>query len=115
MNPPSLLRVLRIAVMGAFFAVRAALALEHASDWPCFQGPRGDGSSPETGLLREWPKDGPPVVWRAKIGQGWGQPAIVGDSIFICWTESTNGGEVAACLDAKDGSERWRYAYETPP
>ena len=116
MNPPSLLHTLRTVLLGALFATHTALGVEHASDWPCFQGPLGNGSSPETGLLREWPKDGPPVVWRGKIGQGWGQPAIVGDAIFISWTENVNGaGEVAACLDAKDGSERWRHTHETPP
>ena len=67
--------VFRSVIVGAWIAGHAASALEHATDWPSFQGPRGDGSSPETGLLREWPQDGPPVAWRAKIGQGWGQPA----------------------------------------
>jgi outer membrane protein assembly factor BamB len=51
-----------------------------------------------------------------KNRQGWGQPAIVGDSIYICWTTDLHGtGEVVACFAAKDGAERWRYAYETPP
>ena len=112
MHPPTLLRS---AIIGALCAAQGALAIEHPSDWPCFQGPLGNGTSPETGLLREWPPDGPPVVWRAKIGQGWGQPAIVGDSIVICWTENASGGEAVACFDAKDGSERWHMAYETPP
>src|SRR5258706_6464437 len=102
MNPPSLLPTFRAAIMGVFFAAHAALAVEHGRDWPCFQGPLGNGSSPETGLLREWPKDGPPVVWKAKIGQGWSQPTIVGDSVFVCWTENVNGaGEATVCLDAK--------------
>src|SRR3954469_22912703 len=39
-------------------------ATTFAADWEQFQGPRGDGSSPETGLLREWPTNGPPVEWR---------------------------------------------------
>lgn len=107
---------LRTAAMIAFFVAQAVFAVEHGSDWPAFQGPRGDGSSPETGLLREWPKDGPLVVWRSKIGQGWSQPAIVGDAVYIAWTVDANGaGEVVACLNAADGVERWRFPYETPP
>src|SRR6187431_2851018 len=54
-----------------------------AEDWAQFQGPRGDGTSPETGLLREWPKDGPPVDWRAVIGQGWGAPSVAGNDVVI--------------------------------
>src|SRR5678815_3261203 len=101
MNPPSL-RAFANAAIGALIALHSALALEHAADWPCFQGPLCNGASPETGLLREWPKDGPPAMWRAKIGQGWGQPAIVGDSIYICWSADVHGtGEVVACFDSK--------------
>src|SRR5258705_239604 len=103
-------------VFALLLGTRALFALEHQSDWPCFQGPLGNGASPETGLLRVWPKDGPPLVWRARIGQGWGQPAIVGDAVYICWSADTQGnGEVAACLDAATGAERWRSSYDTPP
>jgi len=51
-----------------------------AADWAQFQGPRGDGTSPETGLLRVWPTNGPPIEWRAPIGQGWGAPSVAGVS-----------------------------------
>ena len=29
------------------------------ADWPCFLGPNRNGSSPEAGLLAEWPAEGP--------------------------------------------------------
>jgi outer membrane protein assembly factor BamB len=116
MSTHSSRRAVALVVLAARFAVHAVFGMEQAADWPAFQGPRGDGSSPETGLLRSWPQDGPPVVWRAKIGQGWGQPAVVGDSIYLSWSADLHGnGEVAACFAAKDGAERWRCAYETPP
>ena len=31
----------------------------HAADWPQWRGPRRNGVSSETGLLKEWPKAGP--------------------------------------------------------
>ena len=77
--------------LGAWLAVRAAFAIEHAADWPSFQGPRGDGTSPETGLLREWPKDGPPVAWRVPIGQGWGAPSVAGEDVVLAWSETKSG------------------------
>ena len=115
MKPPRLYCALGIAVLSALFPAHVACAVEHAAGWPSFQGLHGDGTSHETGLLRERPKDDPPVVWRAKIGQGWGQPAILSDSVFICWAENVSGGEAVACLDAKDGSERWRCASAPSP
>ena len=35
-----------------------------AADWPQWRGPNRDGISQETGLLQDWPKAGPPQVWR---------------------------------------------------
>ena len=35
-----------------------------AADWPQWRGPRRDGVSQETGLLKEWPRGGPKLLWR---------------------------------------------------
>ena len=34
-----------------------------AGDWPRFRGPNNNGISTETGLLKEWPEDGPKLLW----------------------------------------------------
>ena len=50
--------------------------LLHADDWPQWRGPARTGVSRETGLLKEWPKDGPPLRWkRTDIG-----PGLAGDA-----------------------------------
>jgi hypothetical protein len=33
-----------------------------ATDWPQWQGPDRNAVSKETGLLKEWPKDGPSLA-----------------------------------------------------
>ena len=33
-----------------------------AKDWPQWRGPNRNGVSLETGLLKEWPKDGPKLI-----------------------------------------------------
>ncbi len=86
------------------------------SDWPQFQGPNGDGSSPETNLLREWPEGGPKILWRQKIKPGWSSPSVVGDDVYVCSTEAARGNaETVACLSATDGSVRWKQTYEVGP
>jgi len=45
-----------------------------AADWAQFQGAgAATETSPETGLLRQWPPNGPPVEWarahRARLGR----------------------------------------------
>src|SRR5258708_35462603 len=57
------------------------------SDWPHFLGPNYDGSSPEKGLMREWPKEGPQVLWRTKIKRGWSCPSISGNDVFVSMTD----------------------------
>ncbi|MDB5313121.1 MAG: pvaA 1 [Gemmataceae bacterium] len=105
------MRTLAAAVVAVWLAQPLS-----AADWPRFQGPNGDGTSPETGLLREWPKDGPRAVWRAKIKQGWGCPVVAGDDVYLGWTEEVRGEQEAiVCLDAKTGAERWRHGYEVGP
>ena len=40
-----------------------AVATAPAADWPQWRGPARDGTSRERGLLRQWPKEGPPLAW----------------------------------------------------
>ncbi|MEE3221042.1 MAG: hypothetical protein VX257_12285, partial [Planctomycetota bacterium] len=37
-----------------------------ADDWPQWRGPQREGISRETGLVKEWSKDGPPVIWQVE-------------------------------------------------
>jgi outer membrane protein assembly factor BamB len=53
------------------------------ADWPQWRGIHRDDISPDKGLLKEWPKDGPPLAWKATgIGQGFSSVAVVGDKVF---------------------------------
>ncbi|HVV71688.1 MAG TPA: pyrrolo-quinoline quinone, partial [Verrucomicrobiae bacterium] len=56
----------------------------NAEDWPQWRGPDRTGISRETGLLKEWPKDGPRLLWQANaVGRGYSTPAVVGDRIYV--------------------------------
>ncbi len=53
-------------------------------DWPQWRGPRRDGISQESGLLKEWPKDGPKMLWvNSDIGEGYATPAVVGNRVYL--------------------------------
>ena len=61
------------------FALTAA-----ANDWPQWRGPQRNGISKETGLLKEWPKDGPKLLWHVQdVGAGYSTPAAVGDRLYV--------------------------------
>ena len=62
----------------------ALASLATAADWPQFRGPGRDGKSAETGLLKEWPKDGPRLLWSVDtLGYGYSAPSVVGSRIYI--------------------------------
>src|SRR5262249_52693206 len=80
-----------------------------ADDWPQWRGPARTGVSKEKGLLREWPKDGPKLLWEKKeIGGGYSTPAVVGDRIYLM--SDRKGEEFVVALAVKDGAEVWSTA-----
>src|SRR5437868_2763730 len=78
-----------------------------ADDWPQWRGPNRDGHSKEVGLLKEWPKDGPRLIWQVKdLGSGYSTPSVAGGRIYLM----TNKGledEFVKALATKDGSLLW--------
>src|SRR5437764_205770 len=70
-----------VATLCSAFVIASA---SHATDWAQWRGPERNGISKETGLLKEWPKEGPKLLWEAKeIGTGFSTPAVVGDRLYI--------------------------------
>ena len=102
-----LLPVLALAVRVWWPA--AAAADRAGEDWPQFLGPRANGISRESGLLERWPTNGPPLLWEAKIGTGYGAPSVRGDLLVL--HHRIGGEEVVECLKAATGRSVWRYDY----
>jgi outer membrane protein assembly factor BamB len=80
----------------------------NAADWPQYRGPNHDGSSPEK-IQQVWPKDGPPVVWKAPLGPSFGSFAVSGGKAFCFIQRGVDGKdkEVAVAFDAVTGKEVW--------
>lgn len=94
--------------------LQVALALCFASvslsgaDWPQWRGPHRNGISEETGLLKEWPKEGPKLRWQIKeSGSGYSTPSIVGQRLYVLGNEGLDK-EFVQALAVKDGSRVWQ-------
>jgi outer membrane protein assembly factor BamB len=86
--------------------VAALAACARADDWPQWRGPERSNISKETGLLKEWPEGGPPLVWKADgLGQGVASVAVVGQRIFT--VGSRENAEYAVAVDAATGKKLW--------
>jgi len=78
-----------------------------AADWPQWRGPQRDGTSVEKGLLREWPKAGPRLLWKIKeAGSGFSTPAVVGDRIYLLGNVGVEN-ESVRCFSVTDGKQLW--------
>ncbi len=79
----------------------------HANDWPQWRGPKRDGISAETGLLKDWPKEGPKLLWQTKeSGSGYSTPSVVGDRLYMLGNEGLDN-EFVEALSVSDGKRAW--------
>ncbi|MHC4323933.1 MAG: outer membrane protein assembly factor BamB family protein, partial [Planctomycetota bacterium] len=83
------------------------------ADWPQYLGPDRNATSPEKGLLRSWPKDGPEVLWTISLGAGYGGAAVSEGKVYVL-DRIGNDKDVLRCLDLNSGREKWSYEYDAP-
>ena len=86
-------------------------------DWPCWRGPRGDGSSLEQRVPTRWNgPSGENIAWKVEIpGEGYASPVVWGDHIFLtsCLTETEE--RILICLDRRTGKRLWQRAVVRAP
>ena len=80
-----------------------------AADWPQFLGPTRDNVSPETNLSLAWPKEGPKILWKTKVGEGWSGPLVASNRVVIFHRVGEN--EVLDCFQTTNGTRLWRADY----
>lgn len=80
-----------------------------ASDWPQWRGPLMNGISAEKGWLDHWPADGPPVVWKAKVGLGFSSFAVNGRAAYTMGND--NNTDTVYCFEAASGKVLWKHSY----
>lgn len=77
-----------------------------AADWPQWRGPRRDGIAAETGLLKTWPSEGPPLAWQATgAGNGYSSFAVAGGRLYTLGAKGRQ--EYAIAYDVATGKSIW--------
>jgi outer membrane protein assembly factor BamB len=95
-------------LLALLFATGTALPAHAAEtfDWPQWQGPDRNAMSKETGLLKEWPKAGPPLAWKISgLGGGDSTPSVAAGRIY--GMSHRGGDEFVWALSEQDGKELW--------
>jgi outer membrane protein assembly factor BamB len=77
------------------------------ADWPQWRGPDRSGVSRESGLLKQWPREGPKLLWQVNdIGDGYSTPSVVGSRIYLMSNRGLDN-EFVQALSTKDGKVIW--------
>lgn len=84
-----------------------------AADWPQLLGPNRNSTSPEKGILRSWPENGPQVLWTVAVGRGYGGPVIKDGKVYLLDRDDKVGDNLR-CFDLSNGKEIWNFAYDAP-
>lgn len=95
-----------LAVWAALVIFSSSVTPVTAGDWPQFRGPNRDDVCGETGLLQDWPKGGPNLLWKATgLGAGFSTVAVVGERLYT-GGDRGDSSFVSAC-NLADGKVLW--------
>ncbi len=100
---------LYVAARNMLYAIDAAQAHRSAAQlghWPQWRGENRDNRSTETGLLKSWPEQGPPLAWQVD-GLGDGIASLATAEGRILTTTTYGNAEYAVALDEITGQSLW--------
>lgn len=94
--------------LACFLSLPVAAWIGSAADWPQYNGPLGDNSSPES-IRTNWTAEPPKILWRKPIGPAWSSIAVSNGRLFTQARRQTANGsrEFCVALDAETGTELW--------
>ncbi len=96
--------LMSLAVITLFLSTE--IAAQVGADWPQWRGPNRDGISKETGLLKQWPEPGPPLVWKATgAGAGYSSMSVTNGRLYTMGLRGDQ--EFVIAFDVATGKEVW--------
>lgn len=83
----------------------AAPAAPPAVPWTQWGGPHRNFQTEATGLKDTWPADGPRVVWKRSLGEGYSSPAVENGVLYTMYGKPRE--EVVLAANTETGSTLW--------
>jgi len=94
-----------LAALALLMLVQQAFG-QSSANWPQWRGPNRDGVSKETGLLKQWPAEGPALVWKAiGAGRGYSSFSISNGKLYTMGLRGDR--EFVVAFDIATGKEAW--------
>lgn len=94
----------------------ARLTWAEDGGWSQFHGPLRDSICRERGLLKEWPADGPRLLWQAQgLGRGYSTVSIANGVLYTMGDRVTNGQESQFTIAYDLNARKQLWATEVGP
>jgi outer membrane protein assembly factor BamB len=88
------------------FILAGQVMAQAGANWPQWRGPNRDGVSKETGLLKQWPAEGPPLLWKASgAGRGYSSFSVANGRLYTMGLRGDR--EYVIAFDIANGKEAW--------
>ncbi len=95
-----------LSAIGLVICLEAGIVAQTGGDWPQWRGSDRDGISKETGLLKQWPADGPALAWKATgAGGGYSSFAISNGRLFTMGLRGDR--EYVIAFEVATGKQAW--------
>lgn len=99
-------------IIGEFFDSLNSFDEYVPGNWPRFRGAYFDNICRDTFALAEiWDSAGPPVAWKAVLGEGYAGPAVWNGRVYIMDYNERRKADMLRCFSLKSGTELWRRWY----
>lgn len=104
-------KIFAASLMLLLSVAMSASAQMAKSGW---RGPQRDGIYPETGLLKQWPAEGPQQLWLTlDVGKGYSSPVVVGDRLYVTGMNEDQTQEIFSAYTL-DGKKLYSVEYSKP-
>lgn len=104
-----------LRVFSCCLCVAALAGAVAAEDWPCWRGPRGDGTSLEEKVPLRW-GESEHVLWKTLIpGNGHASPVVWGGRVFVVTALEDKLERCLLALERDSGKILWQRTVITSP
>ncbi len=94
------------ALFASVSLIASSVIAAGSYEWPQWRGANRDDISKETGLLKQWPAEGPALLWKiTDLGIGYSGISVVKGKMFTMG--DLDGGSQVMALDESTGKKLW--------
>lgn len=86
------------------------ISAAQASDWPHLLGPTRDAVYTGPALADKWPTEGPRLVWKLDVGEGYSSPVVAEGRLIQC--HRLEDQLHVECLDPATGKRHWTFKHD---